>query len=206
MPNTTPLINDFLQFYVRWIKPDRAYVVITPSGGTRFVSQRIAAQQEVAVVGTSSGGRVPPRDCHIYAVDDPPPVDGVSTDVGQILHRSMCGVAKLGDQITLGEIRTAAEAQVRARMADRFHQAPVVAPVGAASHGEAEDTPVEELPDTAVQICVGDRVFSRPYHTPQEAEVSEDWRTATSLPQVVIGQETVWLRKVKESDEKESTD
>jgi hypothetical protein len=132
------LVEEFRQFYFRWIVPDLCYVVLEPAGGTRFSGQRLGAGLDVAVVGTTSGGLIPVRDHHIYAVVECPTgqhsstPDAVSMEIGQIIHRTMCGRAKLGRDITLGEIAAAAEAQVAARMADRFHKAPVVDPMGAA--------------------------------------------------------------------------
>jgi hypothetical protein len=201
------LVEEFRQFYFRWIVPDLCYVVLEPAGGTRFSGQRLGAGLDVAVVGTTSGGLIPVRDHHIYAVVECPAgqhsstPDAVSMEIGQIIHRTMCGRAKLGRDITLGEIAAAAEAQVAARMADRFHKAPVVDPMGAADRPPgvpAEVTP--DLPATAVQICVGDTIRSAAFPTPEAAMASPEWAMCNALPEVVVEKAEVWLRPVSEED------
>lgn len=202
------MVEEFRQFYFKAIKPDYAYVVVAPQGGTRFSMQRITAQYDVSVVSTASGGMVPLRDSHIYRVVEPGPdgnpgvPDAVVEEVAKIAHRSMCGVAKLGKDITLGEIGLAAEAQVLARSQDRFHEAPMVSPIGSAGRDNRPEMPgIDSLPLTAVQICIGDRVYSMPFETPEEAKASDEWFVASNLPEVVTGQAEVWLRDVHPESE-----
>jgi hypothetical protein len=204
----------FERFYLDMVKanPDHAYVVMYPEGATRWNFQRISAKQPINVVGTGKGGLLPVRDCHIYRVidrepgEEPNQPDAVTTEVAQMLHRTMCGLAKLGSAVTLGEIQAAAEAQIKVRLDELESQkADIVPSMGAAEHPTEEQAKTQEdreLPRTAVQICIGDTVVSDPYDTPELAQASEEWATAHQLPEVVGQQAMVWLRPLFEDHDK----
>ena len=133
------MLKKFEQFYWDLVSanPDLAVVIIGEGGSSRWTLQRVQAKQPMAVVGTSRGGLLPLRDYHIYRVldrepgTDPDRPDSVTTEVGQQIHRTMCGQAKLGRHVTVDEIKAAARAQVEARMAEQTgREAEIVHPHG----------------------------------------------------------------------------
>ena len=196
----------FEKFFIDMVRDghDKAFVVVFAEGGTRWNFQRMSSKQPIAVVGGARASLLPVRDFHIYRVVDikpgeNPPPDSVGTDIAQMIHRTMCGQAKLGRDVTLGEIEAAARAHVQVRLeALEDQKADIVHPTGAADRYEGMAPELEQapLPKSAVQICVGDTVLSDPYPSPRAAKESEEWATANQLPEVVAGGSMVWLRPV----------
>lgn len=203
------VVDDLVAFHCRNIKPDQIYLVVLQGGAARFNWLQMQTGAPCNVIPTAKGP-IPIRDYHIYAVAPGKPRAGeIDVATADLLHSKMCAAGKKGAEVTLGDIHTAARAEVLARLTDaglvvdpEVTKSPdlVQGTLGSmVDEGTVDPAAKEPLPaDTAVQIVVGDQVMSDPFRTAKEAEESAQYQAYLALPEVRSGQKLIWLRPINE--------
>ena len=203
------VVDDLVRFHCQRIELDRVYLVMLAGGAARFNFLQMNAGKPCNVVVTKDG-LIPVRDYYIYPVAKEAALrhGELSVATADLLHTKMCGVGKKGSDITLGEINIAARAEVLARLSDAGlavddtqTESPdlVTGILGeAVDQGTVDPAAKGPLPDTAVQIVIGDTVMSAPFRTPEEAEASEQYKAYKLLPEVATQGKLIWLRPVME--------
>jgi hypothetical protein len=199
------ILEEFRKFYFNWIEMSNAYVVISPGGAEKFLAHCLRTNQ-VATVVSSAVEPVPIFDGMIYAVapahlyGEHSVSDAVTPVIAKLLHLGGFGVVKHGCDITLGEIKTSALAQIESRRLREgiAREDDVVAPTGRsdATPDISGYDPNAPLPRTAVVICVDGVISSRPYKDKEEAENSERWANLQMSPHVVHNGGVVHLHNV----------
>lgn len=206
------VVDDLVRFHCRNIEIDAIYVVVQAGGAARFNWLQMNSAKPCNVVPTKDG-LIPIRDHYIYAVakSGKPRVGEVTVATADLLHTKMCATGKKGADITLGEVHTAARAEVLARLTDAGVMVDdtktdtpdlVDGILGQAVDPDTVDPSAKlPLPLSAVQIVVGDTIMSEPFRTEKEAQESAQYAAYGSLPEVVDGSKMLWLRPLSDNQE-----
>lgn len=199
-------IDALVQFYTRTIDMKKVYVVIETGGAARFNHTRMVNNDDCNII-PHKGQRIPIRDHHIYEVvdDGKPREDCIETGYANAAHTLMAAKGKKGPDVTLGDVHAAA----RQLVLEKLDSAKTVFDIGeddlidhtlgtSGQHGVEETE--DELPDTAVQLILGDEIVSDPFPNPGVAQQSTQFKAYSHLPDVINGDRMLWLRRLTDGE------